>query len=174
MTSPRRQRKSRLARPSRRLALAGLAALASLVAILPVARPVRGATTERIVTDPHTGLAIDGIDPVAYFTDGAPLPGRGDYEYRYAGVVWRFRNPGNRAAFIDNPAVYMPRYGGYDPVAIGRGITVPGNPLLWVIAGERLYLFFSDEARARFLADPHDAIAAADGKWPTLVSVLVP
>ena len=116
------------------------------------------ATTERVVNDPHTGLAINGVDPVAYFTDAAPLVGLPENEYRYAGVVWRFRNEGNRAAFMANPEVYMPRFGGYDAVAIGRALALPGNPLLWAIVGERLYLFYSEDARARFMANPDEAI----------------
>src|ERR1700738_4244256 len=126
----------------------GLAvALAATMACLP---RVDATTTERVVSDRLTGLAMNGIDPVAYFTDAAPLYGRAEQEYRYAGVIWRFRNEGNKAAFVANPEVYMPRYGGYDPIAVGRAVAVPGNPLVWTVVGERLYLFYSEEARARF------------------------
>ena len=65
--------------------------------------PSRAATTERVVTNRHTGLAIDGFDPVAYFVDGAPSSGRADLEFRFAGATWRFRNEGNRAAFAAAP-----------------------------------------------------------------------
>jgi hypothetical protein len=152
----------------------GLALAVLLVVALPGLPHVRAAMTERIVSDPHTGLAMNGIDPVAYFTDAAPLYGRADQEVRYAGAIWRFRNEGNKAAFIANPDVYMPRYGGYDPVALGRALAVPGNPLIWVLAGERLYLFYNDEARDRFIADPDEAILHADNKWPSVVSGLLP
>ena len=43
-----------------------------------------------------------------------------------------------------DPDVYMPRFGGYDPVGVARGVAVPGDPRLWLIADERLYLFYSD------------------------------
>ena len=76
------------------------------------------------------------------------------------GAVWRFRNEGNRAAFADHPEVYTPRFGGYDPVAIARGVSVPGHPLFWAVAGERLYLFYNDKARTEFLADPGRIIDA--------------
>jgi hypothetical protein len=146
-----------------------------LVVALPAPAQAAGAgTTERVVNDPHTGLAIGGIDPVAYFTDHAPLLGRADQEYRYAGVIWRFRNEGNKAAFIASPDVYMPRYGGYDPIALGRAVALPGNPLVWALVGERLYLFYNDEARERFLVDPAEAILHADNKWPTVISDLLP
>jgi hypothetical protein len=151
----------------------GLGLAAMLTLGVPSFPRAVAATTERVVHDTHTGLAINGVDPVAYFTDAAPLVGLPEYEYLYAGVVWRFRNEGNRAAFMANPEIYMPRFGGYDAVAIGRALALPGNPQLWAIAGERLYLFFSEEARALFMAKPDDTIASADNKWPALVDTLV-
>ena len=152
-----------------RLALAALAVVAA-----PGLPRVEAATTERVISDLNSGLAMNGFDPVAYFTDAAPLQGRPDQEYRYAGVIWRFRNEGNKAAFIANPDVYMPRYGGYDPIAIGRAVAVAGNPLLWALVGERLYFFYDEEARARFLANPADAVTRADAAWPGVVEGLVP
>src|SRR2546422_3799753 len=109
MTAPRRRRK-----PGPALALGFLAA--TILAALTLAKPLGAATTEYVVTDRRTGLAIGGYDPVGYFTEEAPTPGRGEFEYTFAGAVWRFRNAGNRGAFVADPAVYMPRFGGYDPV----------------------------------------------------------
>jgi hypothetical protein len=108
---------------------------------LPPLPPSRAATTERIVVDPNRGLALSGFDPVAYFTDGKPLMGRGDLEMRLAGATWRFRNEGNRAAFAENPEVYLPTFGGHDPVAVTRGVATAGHPQIWLIAAERLYPF---------------------------------
>ena len=71
---------------------------------------------------------------MAYFTDAAPRLGSSDFELSFAGVVWRFHNEGNRAAFIANPEVYMPRFGGYDPVAVARGASAPGHAELWATA----------------------------------------
>lgn len=130
------------------------------------------ATTERVVTDHHTGLALYGVDPVAYFTDRKPVEGKPDFEFRHLGVVWRFHNEGNRAAFTANPEVYMPRYGGYDPVGIGRGRATPGYPTLWIIFDERLYLFYTADARAAFIASPGTVIASASARWATVKSEL--
>lgn len=131
------------------------------------------ATTELVVVNRHTGLAIDGFDPVAYFVDAAPALGRPELELRLRGAVWRFRNEGNRAAFTANPDVYMPRFGGHDPLALSRGAATAGNPMLWAIAGERLYLFYNAAARAAFVADPDNAVAAAERSWPAVQRTLV-
>jgi hypothetical protein len=130
--------------------------------------------TERIVVDWHTGLAIDGYDPVAFFTDGKPLLGSAAFELRHDGVVWRFRNSGNRAAFAERPDIYMPRYGGYDPVGVARGVAVAGKPNVWLIASQRLFLFYDPADRQKFSGDAVHFIATADRKWPQLQRTLTP
>ncbi|MCZ7657737.1 MAG: hypothetical protein M5U07_07695 [Xanthobacteraceae bacterium] len=163
MTPARQARKSR-------------AALAFLVPWLwlAAAGPSAAATTERIVTDWRTGLAIFGYDPVAYFTDAKPTRGLAAFELRHAGVIWRFRNAGNRAAFAADPDIYMPRFGGYDPVGVARGVATPGHPDLWVRAGNRLYLFHTAEDRDSFAKNPAPMIGAAEVRWPDLLRVLAP
>ena len=131
------------------------------------------ATTERIVTDYHTGLAISGFDPVAYFTKSKALIGRADIETWFAGATWRFSNEGNREAFTDHPEVYMPAFGGYDPMGVARGVAVPGHPELWLIIGERLYLFHNSKTREAFAAAPEQFIALANRQWPDVESTLV-
>ena len=164
MALTRRSRKLRIGR--------SLAVLLPLLAAAPAALPA--ATTERIVSDWHTGLAIGGFDPVAYFTDGEPVPGRPEFELAYGGVIWRFRNDGNRAAFSANPEVYAPQYGGYDPIGVTRGVARPGNPLLWNIVSDRLYLSYDAEAQAKFTAETDTTIAGADARWPDVLRTLTP
>ncbi|MCC6775086.1 MAG: hypothetical protein IT537_00360 [Hyphomicrobiales bacterium] len=137
--------------------------------------PLGGAaTTEQIVADYNTGLAILGFDPVAYFVDGAAEAGRPEFEYRFGGVVWRFRNAGNRRAFIADPEIYRPRFGGYDPVAVARGVAVAGDPRQWLIVDEQLYLFRDPSTRQTFAADSTGIGAAADRSWPRVLLTLSP
>ena len=140
-------------------------ALGLALAACAFSHALRAATTERIVVDRHTGLAIYGIDPVGYFTARKPVAGRAEFEHRFAGAVWRFDNEGNRAAFIADPDVYMPRYGGYDPIGIARGVSTAGYPNLWIIHDERLYLFYTADARDTFIANPAPVIASASARW---------
>lgn len=121
-----------------------------------------------VVVDWRTGLALYGIDPVAYFSQHRAVPGLPEWELDLSGVVWRFRNVGNRAAFASNPGVYLPQFGGYDPIAAARGVATAGNPLVWLIHEERLYLFHDQRARTAFAASPTAAIAAAQARWNTL------
>jgi hypothetical protein len=163
MTTARQERKSR-----RFWAL-----FAAFIVAAAASTAIRAATTERVVANRYTGLAIDGFDPVAYFVDAAPKEGRPELELRSGGAIWRFQNEGNRSAFAGAPVIYGPRFGGHDPMAVARGAAAPGHPQLWLIAGQRLYLFYSAEARTAFAQHPADAIEAAERNWPELQRTLV-
>jgi hypothetical protein len=132
----------------------------------------RAATTERLVVNRFTGLAINGFDPVAYFTDGRPLMGRPGFELNEAGAIWRFCNEGNRAVFIADPEIYSPQFGGYDPVDVARGVVFAGNPQLWLIVGQRLYLFGREKSRDAFAAAPQRFLEEAARRWPGLIETL--
>ena len=163
MTAARQERKSC------RLIVAGLVGALALAATAAIG----AATTEMVVVNRYTGLAIDGFDPVAYFVDATPKQGRPELELRSGGVTWRFQNEGNRSAFAADPAVYAPRFGGHDPMAVARGAATPGHPELWTIAEQRLYFFYSAEARTAFAQDPSSAIEAAERYWPQVQRALV-
>ena len=49
----------------------------------------QASTTERVVVNRFSGLAIEGYDPVAYFVDARPTIGLPDFEASEAGAVWR-------------------------------------------------------------------------------------
>jgi hypothetical protein len=164
MTAGRQQRKSRPA--------FGLMLVFAVCGAVFASTGLRASVTDRIVVNPHTGLAISGFDPVAYFAVAKPVVGNPNLELSLEGVTWRFENEGNRAAFAEHPEVYSPRFGGYDPVAIARGASVPGHPLFWAVTGERLYLFYSAAARTSFLADPGRILDAAERKWPAVARTI--
>ena len=163
MTAARQERKS----ACRRVFFAVCSGASILAAgLAPI--PLLAATTEWVVTNRYTGLAIDGFDPVAYFVDATPKQGRAGLELRSGGATWRFQNEGNRSAFAGAPDIYAPRFGGHDPMAVARGAATPGHPELWLIAEQRLYLFYSAEARAAFARNPENAVEAAERNWPEM------
>ena len=178
MTAQRQERNGSRSGIGRRPGIAFIVLLASLLlaSLLPISLGglagrgpmARAATTERVVANRFSGLAIEGYDPVAYFVDARPMIGLAEFEASQAGVVWRFRNEGNRASFVAHPDIYGPRFGGYDPVDLARGVTVAGNPRFWLITGERLYLFGREEHRDAFAADPARFLQQANSRWPAL------
>lgn len=121
-----------------------------------------------IVTDPLTGVAIEGYDPVSYFTDPEPQPGRPEFEYDWGGVPWYFESAANRDIFRRNPTVYAPQFGGHCLMSLSRGYLSDGKPRLYVIEGLKLYFFYSTDNRDAFMLSKSQAIADAGKNWPTL------
>jgi hypothetical protein len=160
MTAPRQEGNG--VRPG--IAFIALMASVLLQAALPSA--IEASTTERVIVNRFSGLAIEGFDPVAYFTDGEAVLGYEQFEASQAGAVWRFRNEGNRASFVAHPDIYGPQFGGYDPVDLARGVTVAGNPRFWLVSGQRLYLFNREQSRAAFAADSARVLRDAVRRWP--------
>jgi len=126
-----------------------------------------------IVTDPLTGIAIDGYDPVSYFTDPEPAQGLPDYEYDWGGVPWYFESAANRDVFMRNPEVYAPQYGGHCLMSLSRGFLSDGQPRLYAIDGLKLYFFYSTANRDAFLLSREAAIKQATANWPGLEKDLI-
>jgi hypothetical protein len=160
--------------PRLSLSRSAVLALALLLQPFGALQPLRAATSERIVADPHSGIALHGYDPVSYFIDGGPRAGASEFEHRHAGLVWRFRSAANRAAFVAEPERYIPVFGGHDAAAAADGRPVPGSPLLYAIEDGRLYLFSHAQSRLRFMAQPAEVLALAQERWPALERTLAP
>ena len=121
-----------------------------------------------IVTDPLTGVAIEGYDPVSYFTDPEPQQGRPEFEYDWGGVPWYFESAANRDVFRRNPTVYAPQFGGHCLTSLSRGYLSDGKPRLYVIEAMKLYFFYSTANRDAFLLSKADVYARAEANWQNL------
>lgn len=150
------------------LALAAAAGL-GLTSAVPAAN---SRINEAYVTDPLSGVALDGYDPVSYFTEGEPLLGRADYEYFWQGVSWYFANQANRDVFERNPESYAPQFGGYGAMSMARGFLSDGNPLIYSVLDNRLYVFYSFGNHDAFLAASATARINAIEKWNVLQTSL--
>lgn len=138
----------------------------------PAPLPAVVGAADIFASDPTSGLALDGFDPVTYFLPEGPRPGQAGLEALWGGVAWRFSSEANLAAFKANPTAYAPRIGGYDAQAASLGRVVDSRPDIYLVREDRLYLFRTDAGRARFLADPSLA-SRSEEAWLTLRATLV-
>jgi len=121
-----------------------------------------------IVTDPLTGIAMAGYDPVSYFTEDRPVPGRPDFEFTWQNVPWHFATAANRDVFSRAPEIYAPQYGGHDGMGISRGFVADSDPRIYTVFKQRLYLFYSAANREAFLLAPDAAARTGEEKWASL------
>ena len=156
-----RERGAWLVAPGRILGAAVLAA-----GLLTAPTMVTAASQHDVVwRDHYTGFAIGGYDPVAYFVDNDARPGTDCCELEWAGVFWRFVNEGNRAAFLEAPTVYAPRFGGHDALSVARGAFAAGDPEIWAVRNGELYFFRSAANRAVWLMDSDAFKDTASKNW---------
>ena len=113
-------------------------------------------------------LALQGHDPVAYFTQGGPLSGSPEWEADWQGLRWRFASARNLAAFLADPAAFAPQYGGHCAWAAARGYLAESDPHAWRIVEGRLFLNANARIQRRWERDIPGFIRAADANWPAL------
>lgn len=113
-----------------------------------------------------TGLALRGYDPVAYFTDGKPVMGDFTITAEHNGVTYRFASEKHKALFVKSPTKYLPQYGGFCAFGTAQGYKVDGDPNVWKIVDDKLYLNLAPPVAERWLADVLGHIKSADGNWP--------
>lgn len=147
-----------------RRTLLGFLALPPLLAITGV--PASAAEPETFAVE---GLAIRGIDPVAYFTGANPVLGNVAHPVVYRGAQWRFVSATNKATFQTDPDKYGAQFGGYCAFAASRGYLAPTIPEAWTVYEDRLYLNANLRARELWLRDIPDNIAAGRANWPGIL-----
>lgn len=148
----------------RRAVWLGLAA--ALFAADPAsAQAVPAGFSGETVVNPLTGAAIDGMDAVSYFTEREPLPGSPNFELVWKGVPWFFASAANRAAFASAPEVYAPQFGGHGLTGLSRGFLADGNPHIYAVFSNRLYLFYSTGNRQAFELARLSVIEDAETSW---------
>ena len=113
-------------------------------------------------------VAIEGYDPVAYFTDGKPMEGNSDFEHEWNGATWQFASAANRDAFLAEPEKYAPQYGGYCAWAVSQGYTAKIDPEAWSIVDDKLYLNYSKSVQSQWQQDVPGNIAKGDANWPAI------
>jgi YHS domain-containing protein len=112
-----------------------------------------------------TGLALQGYDPVAYFTVGEPAKGSYKIATVHNDATYRFVSEENKATFEANPEAYTPAYGGYCAFGAAMGFKFDGDPTHWKIVDNTLYLNLSKDIQARWEGDIPGFIDRADTNW---------
>ena len=116
------------------------------------------------------GTAIDGTDPVAYFTQGRPVEGSSEFTHEWMGAEWRFSSAENRDTFAADPEKYAPQYGGYCAWAVSQGYTASTDPEAWKIVDGKLYLNYNKSVQRTWEQDIPGNIQSADGNWPKVLN----
>lgn len=114
------------------------------------------------------GVAINGYDPVAYFTDHKPVKGSQKYTAAYEGATFYFASADHRDMFASDPTHYAPQFGGYCAFGTAEGHKAPTQPQAFTVVDGKLYLNYNDEVLNSWRKDIPGYIAKANANWGTV------
>jgi YHS domain-containing protein len=114
--------------------------------------------------------AVDGYDPVAYFTEGKPIVGQTTFVHKWKEATWHFNSQKNLDLFKAAPEKYAPQFGGYCAFGMARGYKAKTDPAAWSIVGGKLYLNYNSDVQKDWLKNQKAFIEKADANWPLVQS----
>ncbi|MEM8576912.1 MAG: YHS domain-containing (seleno)protein [Pseudomonadota bacterium] len=127
----------------------------------------------------ETGFAVSGYDVVAYFDlpqnpvgqdQPAPVAGNAGITAEHNGATFAFASEENRARFLENPDAFVPQYDGHCAYGVAKGGKVPGNPTLWRIVDDKLYLNITPVVVGFWEEDIPGNLTLSEGNWPGIES----
>ncbi|MGE0551802.1 MAG: YHS domain-containing (seleno)protein [Gemmatimonadales bacterium] len=142
--------------------------LLAITLLLGMVAPA-AAQNKVLVNIDKTGLALQGFDPVSYFTPTGPVRGRQDLTASHLGATYRFASAENRDRFVADPATYAPQFGGYCGYGASRDYLAPVDPEAFTLMDGRLILQNSKRVLQLWLKDPTGRLALADRNWSGLL-----
>src|SRR5262245_30110878 len=123
-----------------------------------------------LVLKTKDGLAIQGYDPLAYFTDNKAVKGNAKFSSEYDGAKYLFTSAGHKTLFDGDPAKYAPAYGGYCGYAASINRLSPISPECFQIEDGKLILQHNKKAFDLFNKELKENVVKADANWPGLVA----
>lgn len=118
------------------------------------------------------GLAIQGYDPVAYFTENKAVEGKSAISHISNGVTYRFVSEANKKLFVADPKKYEPAYGGYCAYAMAFGDKVKIDPETFKVKDGRLFLFYNfnfTNTLKKWNRDETKLFGKAEDAWKKIV-----
>lgn len=112
-------------------------------------------------------VALSGYDTVSYH-GGTPMQGEARINHFWNGAIWYFTSEENRDLFAGDPERYAPAYDGYCSWAASQGYKAPGDPNVWEVVDDTLYVQVHPRAQELWQADIPAYIAAGDENWPRI------
>jgi YHS domain-containing protein len=131
------------------------------------------ANAQEVVRKKHfnleKGIAIQGYDPVAYFTQNKAVKGDKTLAVWSEGVTYYFSSAANKALFLADPKRYEPQYGGWCAYAMGAANEkVEIDPKTFKVLNGKLYLFYHswvNNTLTKWNKDETNLKTKADKNW---------
>lgn len=115
-----------------------------------------------------SGIAVNGYDMVAFFTDSTPVKGNKYFSYQWKGVFWLFATKQHLNLFSEDPGKYAPQFGGYCAYGMSEGHKAPTQVDTWTIIDGKLYFNYNKDVKELWNKHTAEKIQKAEENWPIL------
>jgi YHS domain-containing protein len=148
-------------------------ALVVVVALIAATSFAQTAAKRKTTFNLENNVAIQGYDPVAYFTQKKAIKGKSTIATTYEGVTYYFATPTDKDLFLKNPTQYEPQYGGWCSYAMGStGEKVEIDPETFKIIDGKLNLFYNayfNNTLKSWNKDETKLKEKADNNWKKII-----
>ncbi len=134
-----------------------------------LALPVFAQNSKMLLNLDDRGVAIQGYDPVAFFTENKPVKGDEKFVSKHDGAIYFFASKADKQMFDQMPAKYEPAFGGYCAYGVSRDKLVEVDVEAFQVVDSRLLLQYSQGVRDKFNQDQKGNLSKADANWPGLL-----
>lgn len=110
-------------------------------------------------------LAIQGYDPVAYFTLNTPTKGNAQYSAKHKGATYLFSSAQHQKLFTGDPEKYAPQFGGYCAFGVSKEKKYSIEPEAFEIVDGKLYLNLNKKVQSIWTKNSQELIVDANGYW---------
>jgi YHS domain-containing protein len=118
-------------------------------------------------------LAIQGYDPVAYFTLNAPTKGKSDFTANYEGATYWFSSQEHKTLFVNEPAKYAPQFGGFCAFGVSKEKKYPIEPDAFSVVDGKLYLNLNKKVTNIWSKNSAELITDANNNWEVIANTPV-
>ncbi len=151
----------------------GKPALLLFVAFLSATTFGQTAAKRRAEFNLEKNIAIQGYDPVAYFTQNKAVKGKSAIAATYEGITYYFAAQVDKDLFLKDPSQYEPQYGGWCSYAMGTtGEKVEIDPETFKIVAGKLNLFYNaflNNTLKTWNKDEANLMVKADANWKKII-----
>jgi len=120
---------------------------------------------KQVNTPMFSDEAINGYDPVAYFTTNKAVKGDEAFTHSWNGGTWYLSSRENLDLFKSNPEKYAPQFGGYCAFATSKGFTANTDPEAFQIIGDKVYLFADEEMLENWMEGGEESKEKSEQNW---------
>ncbi len=116
----------------------------------------------------HSTVGVGGYDLVSYRDGEKPLRGNGNHVVVHDGVTYLFVSEANKQAFEADPERFLPAFGGYCAYGVSVKKKFVGDPDVWEIVDDRLYLNLDNKIKGIWIQDVEGNLRKAEAHWPAI------